>query len=1023
MRSFKVNQELKIRSALWHLILRFIFNYLLPAILVTIYKFITILRIIFWDIIIIMLKKNIYLLILFCVFLGFSCTLHNLNKNNFSSFSKVEFNELKKDNSNGFSFDKALIHGTLLNGFRYILLKNSTPENRISMHLNVCAGSMHEADNQQGIAHFLEHMLFNGSTHFKPGELVKYFQSIGMSFGSDANAHTSFFETVYDIFLPLNNENSDNNYKKIEKAFLVLSDFAGGGLLLSSEINKERNIVLCEKQDRDSVSYQTFKKALNFEIPDSRINQRFPIGIEKIIKTADRALLKNYYDTWYTPDNMILVMVGDFNVDIAKKLIKKSFSSMKTRADKKQIIKKKAILKQIIQDKWKPHSAIKAFYHYEPEAGNTDVSIGTVTKLEFKEDTLEDLKKRVLGNIADTILQNRLSKIVRQKNSPFSKAGVFSGTYLRNIFFSSISAESDPDKWENTLEILNKNLCTALKFGFTDQELKRVKADFILKLESNVKKAGTRESTMLAKSIIKKINNKKVFMSPKQRQNILKPFIEHLAIDDVNKAFFQTWSAKHRLIEVTGNALISSGNKTPQNIILKTYEKSKKQKLVKYKQKNIAFFPYLTPSKKIETIKHQKHIKNLDVFTIDFKNNIRLNLKKTDFKKKEIIFRLDFGKGRKAEPVSMPGISLIAQEVINESGLGLLDKDQLKEVLAGKDINIYFKADKGTFTFSGSCGSNEIQTLFKLLHAYLMDPGFRQEIFDLSLERYKQMYHQMLRTHQGMMKIKGEKFLAENDTRFGMPDFNKINKLTLDNIKLWIKPFFENKEIEISIVGDFDTQKIINNASKYIGTLEKRKSQNIITRKQPNFPRDRNLLLNVDTKIDKTIVKIAFKTHDFWDIQKNRRLNILAAIISERLRKKIRENLGASYSSYAYNNSSMEYKDYGVLHIVANVDSKMTSIVIKEIKIIINDLFKNGVKQQELNLALQPVLTHIKDLKKNNEYWLNSVLFDSKNHPEKFNWAENIFQDYKSITKQEVSFLAKKYLKIENSALIIIKTL
>ena len=907
-----------------------------------------------------MLKKNIYLLILFFVFLGFSCTSQNLNKNDFSSFSKVQSNQLKQDNSNDFNFDKAIVQGTLLNGFRYILLKNSTPENRISIHLNVCAGSMHETDNQQGIAHFLEHMLFNGSTNFKSGELVKYFQSIGMSFGSDANAHTSFFETVYDIFLPLNDKNVDkkkNNYEKIEKAFLVLNDFAKGGLLLSSEIDKERNIILAEKQQRDSVSYQTFKKVLNFEIPDSRINQRFPIGIEKVIKTADKALLKDYYDTWYTPDNMILVIVGDFNVNIIEKLLKKSFSSIKSRANKKQILKKRKVLKQVNKHQWKPHSKVKAFYHYEPEAGNTDISIGTVTKVEFKKDTLKDFKKRAVRNIADTILQNRLSKIVRQKNSPFSDANVFSGTYFRNIFFPSISAESAPNKWENTLEILNKNLCIALKFGFTDQELKRVKADFLLELESDVKKASTRESTMLAMSIIRKINNNKIFMSPKQKQNILKPFIEQLTIDDINKAFFQTWSAKHRLIEVTGNALIPyskdkidrtarSSNitilnnkldlNTPENIIIRTYEKSKKQKLEKYKQKNIAVFPYLKPSKKIKTIKQQKHIKNIDVFTIDFKNNVRLNLKKTDFKKKEIIFRLDFGKGRKAEPIFLPGISLIAEQVINESGLGSLDKDQLKEVLAGKDINIYFNANKGSFTFSGSCGSNETRILFQLLHTYLMDPGFRQEIFELCIERYKQMYHKMLRTHQGMMKIKGEKFLAKDDTRFGMPDFVSINKLTLNNIKSWIKPFFENQEIEISIVGDFNRKKIINNASKYIGSLATRKSKNTITRKPPDFPENQNLLLNVDTKIDKTIIKIAFKTDDFFNIKKNRRLNILAAILSERLRKKIRENLGASYSTYAYNNSSMEYENYGVLHVLANVDSKTTDFVVKEIKKIIN---------------------------------------------------------------------------------------
>ena len=183
--------------------------------------------------------------------------------------------------------DPALFFGKLENGFRYVLMHNRNPENRVSMHLNVQAGSMQETDGQQGLAHYLEHMLFNGSEHFAPGELVKYFQSIGMQFGADANAHTGFFETVYDIFLPAGDR------ENLEKGLLVMHDYAGGALLLPSEIDRERKIILAEKRSRDSASYRTFVATLDFELPDARMTHRLPIGTDAVLNSAGQEELKD----------------------------------------------------------------------------------------------------------------------------------------------------------------------------------------------------------------------------------------------------------------------------------------------------------------------------------------------------------------------------------------------------------------------------------------------------------------------------------------------------------------------------------------------------------------------------------------------------------------------------------------------------------------------------------------------------------------------------------------------------------
>ncbi len=258
--------------------------------------------------------------------------------------------------------DSNLVFGKLPNGFRYVLMKNKTPLDRVSMHLMVQAGSLNEADDQQGYAHFLEHLLFCGTTHFKPGELIRYFQSIGMDFGADANARTGFTDTVYDVLLP------NGSRQSLADGLKVMRDFAGGALLLPDEIDRERKVVLAEKLTRDSSSYRTFESSLKFSFPDSLISRRLPIGDESVLKKADHAALKRFYDTWYRPETMILVAVGDLDPAVGAGLIEEAFASLSSGSEGMPAPDIGKI----------DHQGVKAFYHYEAESGTAAVSIGTL---------------------------------------------------------------------------------------------------------------------------------------------------------------------------------------------------------------------------------------------------------------------------------------------------------------------------------------------------------------------------------------------------------------------------------------------------------------------------------------------------------------------------------------------------------------------------------------------------------------------------------------------------------------------
>ncbi len=911
---------------------------------------------------------------------------------------------------NAIQTDPAINFGTLPNGFQYLLMQNSVPDDRVFIYLNIFAGSLNETEEQQGVAHYLEHMLFNGSTHFKPGKLVEYLQSIGMEFGSDANAYTNFYNTIYNLSLPGGNE------KYLNDAFLVIEDYAQGASLLDSEIDRERGIILAEKRERDSVSYRTFQKTLEFELPDSLFTKRFPIGADSVVHQADQKLLKSYYDKWYRPDNMALIVVGDFEAKTAEKLIQERFSRLTTRS---------LSCDSFPSIHWKEHEKIKAFYHYEPEAGSTTVKLQTLVWKKFEPETIESLKLKTLIELSNLMLQQRLVKMVNDQTGGFSDVSVFSGSFLHNVDMSVINASCEPGKWQETLSQIESSLRQGLMFGFEKNELNRVKAEYLSDLEMEANQEGTQKSPNIAKNILSAINKKEMLLSAKQRKDILEPYINSISLEDATNTLIKCWPKEPRLVIVTGNAEL--GTQKPVEKILDTYQKSSLSKVEKYIESELKKFPYLDlPELETPLIKKREdNVQGIGVTTIDFNNNVRLNLKRTGYKKNEILFKVCFGEGKKSEPESKPGLSYISEFVVNKSGLGQLNIDQMEEALAGHNINIDFSINEDHFSFSGSCGPEDTEILFQLIYHHLKDPGFRNKALDLSKIHYQQMYNSLLRTPEGIMQTKGDLFLGGNDSTFGLPEPETIEQYSLNDVITWLSPYLNYAPFEVSLAGDFDTDKIISVAGKNLGTLKKRENEGNkkTSLKQIKFPKGEQLNLAIDTKIEAGVVHVAFLTDDYWDIAQTRRLSLLSKIFSEKLRLLVREELSESYSPFVYNDPSLIFDHYGVLHVMVNVKPDKHEYVYQKIVDVINLLTSERVSEKEMNNVLKPVLNHLEVYTKTNEYWLNSVMTNSYTYPQKFEWAKNITEDYSLVTNEELFLLAKKYLQIKKSAFIKIKSI
>lgn len=894
--------------------------------------------------------------------------------------------------------DPALIFGRLDNGFRYVLLKNQEPKGRVGIYLDIQAGSLYETEEQRGIAHFLEHMVFNGSTHFPAGSLVDYFQSIGMSFGGDTNAHTSFDETVYHLLLP------EASREEVDKGLLVISDYARGALLAETEIERERGVILSEKRARDSVGYRTHEASLAFTMRGTRIPERMPIGVPETLKKADHGIMKAYYDAWYRPEKMVLVIVGDFDPALVVPLVQGRFQPLRSEGAMPACPE----LGQVV------HAGTEFFYHHEPEMGATEITIETVWNEIEGNDSLALETRQIHEAAAGRIVQHRLEQLLEKKDTPFTEGKAHTGMFLGRIGYGMISAKSDPGKWQSALTLIEQVLRQALKYGFTQQELERVKKEMLAELDSAVSTAVTRNSQELASDLIGKLNRNKVLMSPQQEKEVFTPVVQAMKAAELHDAFQRIWNHQARLIQVAGNASLS--DKDPRLQIKEAYDLASAQAVTQPQAEADLVFPYLhlgvdkRPAQEIP-------LPEVQAERVVFANGVVVNLRQTKFQENEVQVSADFGQGRQSEP--RPGLGMLTEQVINDSGTGKLTKADRDRVLAGSTVKLDFKVGEASFSWKGSAVNKDLELLFQLLQAHLADPVVREDVYKKTMQGFEQMYGRMISDVGGIMQLSGESFLAGGNKSFGLPSWAEFSTLTPEQIRGWVEPAILSGGLEVSLVGDFDLQRGRELARLYLAPLAKRE-QSKTKAIQLHFPAGETLRLPVDSSIDKAMLVVAWPTADFWDIERTRRLYLLTEIFSDRLRKVIREKLGATYSPQVYNHPSRIYPGYGVLRAQLIVAPDQIEVLSRAVEQVAGDLWKSGVTAEEFARARAPMLTSLKDMVRTNGYWLNSVLALSSRYPQQLQWPATILSGFSSVTKEQLTALAREYLDPAKAAKVMI---
>jgi zinc protease len=891
------------------------------------------------------------------------------------------------------SADPAARFGALPNGIRYVILPNREPKNRASLRLLVLSGSLEEKDNQRGLAHFLEHMAFNGSTHNPPGTLVEYFQRLGMSFGGDTNAYTDFDHTAFEIELP------DVQGETVAKGLQVFADFAGGLLLPPNMIEKERPIILSEKRTRDSVEFREYVAYNEFELAGTLIPLRIPIGLQPVIEQAKRDRFLDLYDRWYRPERMVVIAVGNLQVDAVEKQIAGALGGVTDRAPAPPEPDLGHVTLAL---------GLQAAYHAEPEAPSTDVTIDVVAPYKFLPDTASLRVRHLARDLAVAMFNRRLTILSKKEGAPFIRGSMNIGEYYNFYRDAGIDVTCAPGQWQAALGVAEQELRKALGFGFTAAELHEAASNVENDLKQAAANAPTRRSEELAGEIIQTLVQRSVFTTPAEDLKLYGPALEQITPADCTNALRVSFGAPGRYVMVIGNARLDGD---PVAAIVAAYDKARSvavQPPLAVAQGKFAYTDFGPPGRLTE----QTHVPDLDLAKAVFANGVRANVKKTDFETGRVHVRVRLGAGKLALPRDKPGLGFFTSLTFLNGGLGRHSMDELQRILAGRTVALDFKVEDDALEFSATTNQDDLLLQLQIISAYLTDPGYRPEALREANKEIVEAYNDLDHSVEGPLQAEVPFLLASRDPRFGLPSRETLLSRTVAEEKAWLAPQLAAGSIEIGIVGDLDPAAALSAVSATLGALPPRTPR-------PSYAAERAVafpsppffkVYTVPTEIPKAVVALYWPTTDGWDIQRRRRLSLLGEIFSDRLRVRIREQLGGSYSPEAGSVLSETFKGYGFMIAEVIVAPERARELSAAVLRVAGDLQREGVTPDELERAKRPLLTSVREAVRTNSYWLGSVLAECQEYPQRLDWARTILTDYPAMTKADMDALAKAYL-------------
>ena len=858
--------------------------------------------------------------------------------------------------------------GKLDCGLTYYIRHNNYPENRVNFYIAQRVGSIQEEESQRGLAHFLEHMAFNGSEHFngEGNSIIDYTRSLGVAFGKDLNAYTSIAETVYNI-----NDVPSTRQSAIDSCLLILKDWSNGLLLTDEEIDKERGVIHEEWRLRRSAQQRMLENQLENLYPGSKFGKRMPIGLMEVVDNFKYNELRDYYHKWYRPDNQALVIVGDVDVDHIEAQIKELFKGLPAPDPNAAQVVDELVpdneepIIVIDKDKEQQYSQVMVMFKHE------------AMPKEIKGDKMYmviDFAKQMMGSM----LNQRLEEKAQEPDCPFIQASAYDGNYLFANTMDAFTMGIMPKdgQTEAATEAVVTEAMRAAKYGFTATEYERAKEDYMSRLERQYNERNKISNARLAAQYYRNYLDNEPIPSIEQEYEIMSQYVPMLPVELVNQML-------PGFISTTGeNLVVLNFNQEKDGAVYPTADGLKAAvdagltAEVEAFVDNVKQEPLIAQLPKPGKIQKEKVNDQLGYKELELSNGARVILKKTDFKENEIRMNA-FQRG---------GASLYGEKdwantnllplATMTSGLGEFSNTELQKALAGKQASAMFSMDNYEDALTGNSTVKDLETLFQL--TYLSFTDLRKD--EKSFNQFKGQVEAMLKNRDldpsNVFEDSVSYILANHDWRDKPFTIDDLNQVDLDRMIEIAKERTANAaNYTFIFVGAFDEEVIRPLIEQYIATLPGKKGM------QSNF-------VNVATHpVGQTITHFTRKSETpkamaqiYWydtkmpcSTENVIKSNILGQVLSKIYLQKIREDAGAAYSAGARGWSTYEGNNvFTAVMASCPVKPEFADMAIQimndEIANACNNIDQTTLKEIK-ELAVKDLTTNFKE----NGYWLKTI--------------------------------------------------
>ncbi len=782
--------------------------------------------------------------------------------------------------------DPAVRIDTLASGVVYYLRKNDEPKHRAELRLAVNAGSALEDDDQKGLAHFVEHMLFNGTRRFQEHELIDFLERTGMRFGPDINAYTSFDETVYMLQIPT------DSTEIVEKAFDVLEDWAAYATLSDQEIDNERGVIVEEWRRGRGAGGRIRDKILPVLLADSHYKDRLPIGDTTIIKNAAYDTLRRFYRHWYRPDLMAVVAVGDFDVDRIEALIREHFDALPA------------------PDAPRPVPSFDVPDHDETlyEIATDPEFPVTQVQVNFKQDaevvrTVGDYRGQLVSSLFNSLLNKRFAEIARRGNAPFLGASVSKGGFVRPAAFYSLGAQVQDDSLLVGLEALLTEAARVRQHGFTETELARQQRETLRAYERAFNERDNTDSGAYAREYVGNFLEAEPIPGIAYEYQLVEDLLPGITVEEVNARAAELLAERNRAVIV---AMPEKEGLTPPT------EADLAAVLARVQQKPIAPYvddvsdaPLVPDIPAPAAVTAERAVAEVGVTEITLANGVRVVMKPTDFKQDEVRFTAFSPGGSSLVPDADYLAASTADALVTRSGVGAFDRTALQKKLAGKVASASPFIGEVEEGLRGSASPEDLETLFQLIYLYFTAPRADSSALEAFQNQQRAFLINRANTPFGPFQDSLIVALYGHDPRRQVPTVEQIDALDLQKaFAIYQDRFADAGDFTFIFVGNFAPDTLRALARTYLGTLPAAGRAETWRDVAPDPPQG-VVRKTAGKGLDpQSQVALVFSGPFRYDRLHRHRLRSLEGVLDIMLREELREKRAGVYSTAVQSSAS-----------------------------------------------------------------------------------------------------------------------